>query len=92
MPVRHWLLKSEPDPVAAFKAYEEVRLPATSKIVVQNRTAPPNVIVDTVEQRTGGKRFERLDDVITQDEMKAIFESYQRVAGYHVQQVSKPQG
>jgi len=56
------LLKSEPDPVAALKAYEDARLPATSRIVVQNRTAPPNLIVDTVEQRTGGKRFERLDD------------------------------
>ena len=54
----------------------------------QNRTAPPNVIVDTVEQRTGGKRFDRLEDVISRDEMKAIFERYQRVAGYHVQQVS----
>ena len=59
------LFQSEPDPVAALKAYEAARLPATSKIVVQNRTAPPNVIVDTVEQRTGGKRFDRLDDVIT---------------------------
>ncbi len=86
------LFKSEPDPVAALKAYEDARLPATSKIVVQNRTAPPNVIVDTVEQRTGGKRFDRLEDVISRDEMKAIFERYQRVAGYHVQQVSKPQG
>ncbi len=53
------LFKSEPDPAAALKAYEDARLPATSRIVVQNRTAPPNVIVDTVEQRTGGKRFER---------------------------------
>ena len=86
------LLKSEPDPVAALKAYEDARLPATSKIVVQNRTAPPNVIVDAVEQRTGGKRFERLEDIISQDEMKAIFERYQKVAGYHVQQVSRPQG
>jgi 5-methylphenazine-1-carboxylate 1-monooxygenase len=84
------LLKSESDPVAALKAYEDARLPPTSKIVVQNRTAPPNVIVDTVEQRTGGKRFDRLEDVITQDEMKSIFENYQRVAGYHVQQVSRP--
>ena len=59
---------------------------------MQNRTAPPNVILDAVEQRTGGKRFEKLEDIITQDEMKAIFESYQKVAGYHVQQVSRPQG
>jgi 5-methylphenazine-1-carboxylate 1-monooxygenase len=86
------LLASEPDPVAALKAYEAVRLPPTSRIVLQNRTAPPNVIVDTVEQRTGGKRFDKLDDVISQDELKAIFERYQKVAGYHVQQVGRAQG
>ena len=48
------LLASEADAGAALKAYEAARLPATSRIVLQNRTAPPNVIVDTVEQRTGG--------------------------------------
>jgi 2-polyprenyl-6-methoxyphenol hydroxylase-like FAD-dependent oxidoreductase len=83
------LLASEADPAAALSAYEAARLPATSKIVVQNRTAPPNVIIDTVEQRTGGRRFERLDDVISQDEMQAIFEGYQKVAGSHVQQASQ---
>jgi 5-methylphenazine-1-carboxylate 1-monooxygenase len=83
------LLASEPDPGAALKAYEAARLPATSRIVLQNRSAPPNVIVDTVEQRTGGRRFERLEDVISRDELRAIFERYQKVAGYHVQQVGK---
>jgi 2-polyprenyl-6-methoxyphenol hydroxylase-like FAD-dependent oxidoreductase len=86
------LFQSEPDPAAALKAYEESRLPPTSKIVLQNRTAPPNVIVDTVEQRTGGKRFDRLEDVMSQDEMRAIFDDYQKTAGYQVQQVSRPQG
>jgi 5-methylphenazine-1-carboxylate 1-monooxygenase len=86
------LLVSEGDPVAALKAYEAARLPATSRIVLQNRTAPPNVIVDTVEQRTGGQRFDKLEDVISQDELKAIFERYQKVAGYHVQQVGRAQG
>ena len=60
--------------------------------MLQNRSAPPNVIVDTVEQRTGGKRFDRLEDVISADELKAIFERYQKVAGYHVQQVGRSQG
>ncbi len=83
------LLASERDSIAALKAYEAARLPATSRIVLQNRTAPPNVIVDTVEQRTGGKRFERLDDIIGQDELRAIFERYQKVAGYHVNQVGR---
>ena len=86
------LLTSEPDPVAALRAYEAERLPVTAKIVVQNRTAPPNLLVDVVEQRTGDKRFERLEDVISRDEMKAIIENYQRTAGYHVQQVSRTQG
>jgi 2-polyprenyl-6-methoxyphenol hydroxylase-like FAD-dependent oxidoreductase len=86
------LLKSESDPQAALKAYEAARLPATSRIVLQNRTAPPNVIVDTVEQRTGDRHFERLEDVISQDELRAIFERYQKVAGYHVQQVGRAQG
>jgi 5-methylphenazine-1-carboxylate 1-monooxygenase len=86
------LLAREAEPTAAFKAYEAARLPPTSRIVLQNRSAPPNVIVDTVEQRTGGKRFDKLDDVISQDELRAIFERYQKVAGYHVQQVGRPQG
>jgi regulator of RNase E activity RraA len=52
--------------------------------------SPGDVIV--VEQRTGGKRFARLEDVISQDELRTIFERYQKVAGYHVQQVGRAQG
>jgi 2-polyprenyl-6-methoxyphenol hydroxylase-like FAD-dependent oxidoreductase len=85
------LLKSEPDAVAALKAYEAQRLPATSRIVLQNRSAPPNVIVDTVEQRIGDRRFDKLEDVISQDELRAIFERYQKVAGYHVTQTAQSQ-
>ena len=84
------LLKSEADPVAALRAYEAARLPVTTRIVLQNRTAPPNVIVDEVEKRTGGKRFDKLEHIITQTEMRAIFESYQKTAGYHVNQTSRP--
>ena len=76
-------------PTAALTAYEAARLPATSRIVLQNRSAPPNVIVDTVEQRTAGQRFDKLEDVISQAELRAIFERYQKVAGYHVQQVGQ---
>jgi 2-polyprenyl-6-methoxyphenol hydroxylase-like FAD-dependent oxidoreductase len=85
------LLRSEPDPGAALKAYEAQRLPVTSRIVLQNRSAPPNVIVDTVEQRIGDRRFDKLEDVISQDELRAIFERYQKVAGYHVTQTAQYQ-
>jgi 2-polyprenyl-6-methoxyphenol hydroxylase-like FAD-dependent oxidoreductase len=83
------ILKSESDPVAALRAYEAERLPLTSKIVVQNRTAPPNLLVDLVEQRTGDKPFARIEDVVSQEEMRAIVENYQKTAGYHINQVSK---
>jgi 2-polyprenyl-6-methoxyphenol hydroxylase-like FAD-dependent oxidoreductase len=83
------LLASEADPVAALDAYEAVRRPVTSRIVLQNRSAPPNIIVDAVEQRSGGKRFDRLDDLITRDEMRAMFENYQKTAGYHVTQTAQ---
>lgn len=86
------LLSGENNPAAALKAYEAARLPPTSRIVLQNRSAPPNLIVDTVEQRTGDKRFDKLEDVIKADELRAIFERYQKVAGYHVQQVGRSQG
>ena len=86
------LLASEPEAPAALRAYEAARLPATSRIVLQNRRAPPNVIVDTVEQRTGGKRFDKLEDIISQDELRAIFERYQKVAGYHVDLVGRSPG
>ena len=86
------LLASETNVPAALAAYEASRLPATSRIVLQNRTAPPNVLVDTVETRTGGKPFDRLEDVVTQDELRTIFHTYQKVAGYHVQQVGAKPG
>ena len=73
-----------PTSSAALQNYEDERRPATARVVLQNRTAPPNIIVDTVEQLTGGKRFDNLEDFITQKELREIFESYQKTAGYHV--------
>jgi hypothetical protein len=35
-----------------------------------------------VEELTGGKRFGHIDEVISQDEMRALSESYKRVAGF----------
>jgi hypothetical protein len=35
-----------------------------------------------VFQRTGGKRFERLEDVVSTAELQAISDNYKRIAGY----------
>jgi 2-polyprenyl-6-methoxyphenol hydroxylase-like FAD-dependent oxidoreductase len=81
---------ANPDDVAAaLPAYEAERRPATTKVVLQNRSAPPNLIVDTVEKMSGGKPFNKIEDVIAPEKLREIFENYQKVAGYHVDVVGK---
>jgi 2-polyprenyl-6-methoxyphenol hydroxylase-like FAD-dependent oxidoreductase len=75
-------LKAEADPVAALKAYEAKRRPATSEVVLANRKAPPDAILQEVYRRTGDKPFKSIGDVISREELVALSESYKRVAGY----------
>ena len=75
-------LAAHRDPVAALAAYEAQRLPATSEVVLANRRAPPDKILQEVYRRTGDKPFKSIDDVISKEELAALSESYKRVAGY----------
>jgi 2-polyprenyl-6-methoxyphenol hydroxylase-like FAD-dependent oxidoreductase len=70
------------DPVAAFAAYEKQRLEATTRIVLTNRTNPPDAILREVFQRTSDRPFADIDDVISRDELVALSEGYKRIAGY----------
>jgi 2-polyprenyl-6-methoxyphenol hydroxylase-like FAD-dependent oxidoreductase len=70
------------DPVAALAAYEKQRLEATTRIVLTNRTNPPDAILREVFQRTHDRPFGRIDDVISRDELVALSEGYKRIAGY----------
>ena len=71
------------NPDAALKAYETARLAATSAIVLANRTNPPDAILREVYLRTADTPFQRIEDVITHDEIVALSDGYKRVAGYH---------
>jgi 2-polyprenyl-6-methoxyphenol hydroxylase-like FAD-dependent oxidoreductase len=75
-------LASISDPVAALKAYEQRRLPPTAEVVLTNRAAPPDAVLHEVYKRTGDKPFRHIDDVISQAELAALLERYQRVAGF----------
>ena len=66
----------------ALAAYETVRNPATAKVVLTNRTDPPDAILREVWQRSGGKRFDRIEDVISAGELAAISDRYKKVAGF----------
>ena len=47
---------------------------------MMNRTAPPDLIIDTVERLTGGQRFANIDDVIDRSELQAISDAYNHTA------------
>jgi 5-methylphenazine-1-carboxylate 1-monooxygenase len=70
------------DPVAALGSYEKQRLEATTRIVLTNRTNPPDAILREVFERTHDKPFGAIDEVISRDELVALSEGYKRIAGY----------
>jgi hypothetical protein len=43
---------------------------------------PPDYLIQAVEERTGYQPFERLEDVISEEELRGLLERYKRVAGY----------
>ncbi len=75
-------LQAERDPVAALKAYESRRLPATTQVVLTNRQNPPDSILREVYRRTGDRPFTRIEDVISKEELAALNNRYKRVAGF----------
>lgn len=77
------------DPVAALKAYEVARLEPTARVVRTNREHPPDFINIRVEELTGDRPFDNLDDFITQDELRALSENYRRIAGFAVDAVAR---
>jgi 5-methylphenazine-1-carboxylate 1-monooxygenase len=75
-------LRDNEDPVAALAAYEKQRLEATTRIVLTNRSNPPDAILREVFQRTQDKPFRAIEDVISREELVGLSEGYKRIAGY----------
>jgi len=66
----------------ALKKYETARLGPTSNVVLENRRNPPDAILREIYERTGDKPFERIEEVISPQELAALSERYKQVAGY----------
>ena len=75
-------LSQHADPLLALKAYEQIRLAPTAKIVQTNRTVPPDSIIMKADELSGGKPFRHIDDLISQDELRRIAENYASIAGF----------
>ncbi|MCA9967323.1 MAG: flavin-dependent oxidoreductase [Anaerolineales bacterium] len=72
----------------ALEAYEAVRRPATAKIVQANRREGPDIILQIVEDRAPSG-FERVEDVISAEELEAISSRYKQTAGFDLKQVNR---
>jgi 2-polyprenyl-6-methoxyphenol hydroxylase-like FAD-dependent oxidoreductase len=75
-------LAQDSSPSSALKSYENKRLSVTSRVVLENRSNPPDAILREVYERTGDRPFRSIEDVISTQELAALSERYKQVAGY----------
>jgi 5-methylphenazine-1-carboxylate 1-monooxygenase len=71
----------------AFAAYDELRRPVTSEIVLNNRKGGPEGVIDLVESRAP-MGFEDIRQVASHEELEAIVRGYAAKAGYAQEQVN----
>ncbi len=81
------LLAHPGDVELALERYEADRRPATAKIVTANRGMGPELPMQLVEERAPDG-FERLQDVISDEELSEIADGYKRVAGFAVESLN----
>lgn len=82
-------IAGQSDAQAALKGYEQLRLGPTAKVVETNRSIPPDFINIKVDELSGGKPFDNIDDLISQDELRAISDNYKRIAGFSLEALAK---
>ena len=82
------MLSRHADPTTALLEYQDERLPMTTEIVGRNRKGGPEGVIDEVERRAPDG-FDRLENVITIEELKSIVQGYARTAGYAREQVNR---
>lgn len=83
-----WHLALNADPVAALAAYEAERLERTNSIVLANRQTGPERFLSVVEKKAP-KGFQRIEDVMTREELETIAQDYKRVAGFQVETLNQ---
>jgi 2-polyprenyl-6-methoxyphenol hydroxylase-like FAD-dependent oxidoreductase len=69
----------------ALAEYDAIRRKATTDVVLMNRKAPPDAILQAVHDRTGGKPFNHIDEVISREALAEISNRYKNVAGLNLE-------
>ena len=83
-------LLAHSDPLAALLAYESLRVEPTAQVVRSNRSVPPDLINIKVDELSGGKPFGHIDDLISQDALRAISDNYKQIAGFTLTALKAP--
>ncbi len=73
-------LESSPGP-AGLQAYESLRRPATSRIVLSNRQSGPEKVLDIAAARLSGPN-DRVEDLVTPEELESVAAHYREIAGF----------
>lgn len=68
---------------AALAAYDDARREDVNKVVLANRGDGPDKVLDEVAARAP-EGFERIEDVMSRDELERIANAYKAVAGFDV--------
>jgi 2-polyprenyl-6-methoxyphenol hydroxylase-like FAD-dependent oxidoreductase len=73
---------------AALLSYEAERRPLTGNIVLANRQNGPEQVMQLVEQRAP-EGFDRLEDVISRQELEDVASHYKALAGFNLEKVNR---
>jgi len=72
----------------ALAEYDTERVARTAEVVRANRLNPPDAILREVYERTDGKPFDSIEDVIPRVELEEIAENYRRIARFDVEHLT----
>lgn len=73
---------------AALRAYEAEMRPATEKMILTNRTAGPDHIMQIVEEKCGGV-FDDIGEVMSHEELTDFAAGYKRTAGFAIAELNE---
>lgn len=85
------LLATSDDWPAALKTYDDLRRETVNAVVTANRSMAPDAILRVVEERTAGRPFVDIDDVIPREERIAWQDRYKTRVGFAPEQLAKSQ-
>jgi 5-methylphenazine-1-carboxylate 1-monooxygenase len=80
-------LVSASDPVLALRSYDEARRPVMNDVVLRNRKFGPEASLQLVEERAPNG-FDRIEDVISGEDLNKITGSFSAAAGLDVETVN----